>query len=156
MIRFKRSGVKNNFFTFSLIMLNVLNVFSQIENIGFENGNTLGWTCGSGTYGERGNVGCKYDLPVLINYDGICQNQNGINGSNYPINHKENRHTIMSLGTDGNSFYTIPCVAPANLFPAGVNKFSFRIGNALGSVWTSPDENPDTLRVPKGLNLHLK
>lgn len=140
----------NRFLLVSLILLNTLNVRSQTDNIDFENGNTLGWTCGSGTYGEKGITDCKYDFPVLINYDGICQNQNGINGSNYPANPKENRHTITSLGTDLNSFYTIPCVAPAALFPNGINKFSFRIGNAPSTISTTIG-NSDTLPDAEGI-----
>lgn len=59
----------------------------------------------------------------------------GIDSPNDPVGAEDKyRHTIMSTPTpDPNSLGNISSVAPASLFPSGVNKYSFRIGNATGA-----------------------
>lgn len=125
---------QKTYFKISLLLLfcSLLNLraFAQNENIGFELGNTTNWICGIGTYGDIHEKSCTPSkLPFIIAFDGICMNQGGMDGSNAPINGATNRHTIMSTGSDPNSFNHISCVAPANLFPSNTNKYSFRLGN---------------------------
>ena len=119
-----------------LLLFNLLiysTAFSQNENIGFESGNTSNWVCGSGTFGDVNKTNCDpIELPFLVNFNSICENQGGMNATNEPVKGTDNRHTIMSEGSDPNSFNAVSCVAPANLFPANQNTYSFRLGNSLG------------------------
>jgi hypothetical protein len=116
-------------------LLQALGTFSQCDNIGFESGNTSAWVCGSGTFGMLSPVLCSIPVfPTTILYDGNCLNEGGINGTGTPVNPAQNRHTIMGTGMDYNSQNTVPCVAPANLFPTGVNNYSFRLGNAVAGA----------------------
>jgi len=107
--------------------------FAQNENIGFESGNTSNWVCGSGSFGDTTTTLCNAPrLPIVIDYNGNCLNQGGINGTNTPTDPGNNRHTIMTTGIiDPHSNNMVNCVAPANLFPGNRNSFSFRLGNAL-------------------------
>lgn len=113
----------------------VQSLFAQsCDNVGFENGTTSGWICRSGRFGVLDSPACDIPLPILLT-DGACMNQGGMNGDLYPAFATENRHTLMSdkTGTDPNSLNTVRYVAPDSLFPSGVNSYSFRIGNALGT-----------------------
>jgi hypothetical protein len=117
---------------FSLL---IVATFAQCDNIGFESGTTTSWVCGSGTFGVSSPALCDTPVfPTVMTYDGNCLNEGGINGTGTPMNTAQNRHTIMNAGVDYNSQNTVPCVAPANLFPAGVNTYSFRLGNAVGAL----------------------
>lgn len=112
----------------------------QVENIGFESGNTTNWICSSGTFGEKNPPKCSSQLPVSL-APGNCQNQGGLDGTATPTDLSQNRHTIMSKKStmDPNSKDMVSMVAPANLFPSGVNNYSFRIGNAVGGDANNPD-----------------
>lgn len=115
--------------------------FAQnIENIGFESGNTTNWTCSSGTFGDKNPPKCNGELPVTLTA-GNCQNQGGLDGTATPANLSENRHIIMSQKNvkDPNSNNTVGVVAPPNMFPGSVNNYSFRIGNAVGGDATNPN-----------------
>lgn len=127
----KKSSLKKGVFAF-LFSLCAYNSIAQNENIGFELGTTANWICGSGSYGiDRDTCGTK-QFPFILNYDGNCLNQGGIDGTNTPTDASTNRHILVSSGWDANGGIT--CVAPANLFPDGaVNKYSLRLGNALGA-----------------------
>lgn len=109
------------------------------DNVGFESGNTSKWVCSSGTFGETAPPKCNSELPIKLT-GGNCQDQGGIDGTAEPIDYSENRHTIMSKKNvkDPNSNNTVPVVAPANMFPTGVNNYSFRLGNAVGGTTGNP------------------
>lgn len=127
----------------------VLFAFSQnCPNIGFEEGTVSNWTCLSGTFGMVNPPKCSTTLPLILNA-GACQDQGGINGTNTPANFSENRHIIMSnkTGKDPNSNGVVSYVAPGNLFPSGMNNYSFRIGNAVGI----PDNSTDELAMAEGI-----
>lgn len=133
-------------------------IYAQSNNIGFESGTTTGWTCGSGTYGKTKVQDCKYNYPLIINYDGNCLNQGGIDGKLEPINKRENRHTLVtaSSGKDTNSLGNISCVAPAYLFPGGVNTYSFRLGNAVAiGTAGNPIPKDDSLALAEGIKFKL-
>lgn len=104
------------------------------DNVGFENGTTSGWICTSGTFGVADSATCDITLPIILT-DGVCMNQGGTDGSLYPTFARENRHTLMSdkTGTDPNSLNTVNYVAPDSLFPSGTNRYSFRLGNGVGT-----------------------
>lgn len=69
--------------------------------------------------------------PLRLPNIGILNSSGGLNSTNTPINARDNRHVVMSQsGNDPNSNNNSPYVAPGNLFPSGVNKYSFRLGNA--------------------------
>jgi gliding motility-associated-like protein len=80
------------------------------------------------------SAACDGSLPIILT-EGACMNQGGINGDLYPMFPKENRHTLMSdkTGTDPNSLNHVHYVAPDSLFPSGVNHYSFRLGNGVGT-----------------------
>lgn len=125
---------KKIFFLF-LIFCCVQTLFAQnCDNVGFENGTTSGWICTSGTFGSIDSTPCDASLPIILK-DGACMNQGGMNGNLYPDYATENRHILMSdtTGTDPNSLNNVPYVAPDSLFPSGVNNYSFRLGNGLGT-----------------------
>lgn len=111
------------------------------NNIGFENGST-NWTCKSGSYGISPGP-CTPE--VKLDKTG-CLN-GGDNSQVDPFNKADNRHTIMSNKTlmDPNTGTNVqvPCVAPANMFPSGVNTKSFRIGNAIAGGYDP--SNPNSL-----------
>lgn len=118
------------------------------DNMGFENGTTANWTCSSGSFGDKNPASCSSPLPTILS-PGNCQNQGGIDGTSTPTNLSENRHIIMSQKStkDPNSNNEISVVAPANLFPSGVNNYSFRLGNAVGGDPT----NPNALAFAEGI-----
>lgn len=120
----------------SLFSIAVFCCYAQCDNIGFESGTTAGWTCGSGKYGFKGDFDCAQQIQTttVINFDGNCLNQGGINGTNKPVNARQNRHILVtdSSGMDPNSFGNVSCLAPASMFPGGINNYSFRLGNAVG------------------------
>ncbi len=115
-----------------LFSICISTVFAQnCNNIGFEDG-TAGWTCKSGQYG----ISPGPCTPVTTIATPGCIN-GGDNSQLDPINGKlRNRHTIMTntTMTDPNTGTgpRVNCVAPGNLFPSGVNRKSFRLGNGLG------------------------
>lgn len=131
------SGLNRLLLVFSLVYVAPALFAQNCGNVGFEEGTTNGWICGSGTFGSLTLTDCNAVIPITIT-DGACQDQGGINGTLTPDFPTENRHTIMSdkIGTDANSLNNVNYVAPANLFPSGVNAYSFRIGNGLGSEKT--------------------
>ncbi|HET6226479.1 MAG TPA: PKD domain-containing protein [Bacteroidia bacterium] len=110
------------------------------DNVGFENGNTQNWTCMSGTFGDKTPPKCSSTLTIALT-NGNCQNQGGIDGTVTPVNFSQNRHTIMSQKNvkDPNSNNTVNVVAPASMFPSGVNNYSFRLGNAVGGDLNNPN-----------------
>ncbi|HET6227947.1 MAG TPA: T9SS type A sorting domain-containing protein [Bacteroidia bacterium] len=132
------------------------NGFAQCGNIGFESGTTTDWTCGSGTFGKTNVPSCmRYNYPLLIKYDGNCLNQGGIDGTATPTNGKNNRHTLITTasGNDPNSLNKVSCLAPAAMFPSGVNNYSFRLGNA---VTVNPMNAPtDSLASAEGIKFKL-
>ena len=119
-------------------------IFAQIgncDNAGFENSNGVltgagvnGWVFSTGTFGDPNITACDGAHPITTPIIG-AQNQGGTNATDAPANVTQNRHTVMSTaaGTDPNSLNNVPCVAPANMFPSGVNRYSFRIGNSVGT-----------------------
>src|SRR3954469_2541313 len=137
-----------------ILSIAVSGVFAQCENVGFELGTTANWTCGSGTYGKPNLQDCHYAYPLVINYDGNCLNEAGINGTNVPSNPKQNRHVIMTTaaGKDPNSSNALSCVAPASMFPDGVNNYSFRLGNAVALNMASLT---DSLALVEGIKFKL-
>jgi gliding motility-associated-like protein len=124
--------------------------FSQnINNIGFEEGTTSGWTCMYGTYGTNQSTtitttatSCNdVPCPLLLPSTGCLNSSGAINATNNPFDKEDNRHVIMNqAGNDPNSNNASPYVAPANLFPSGVNKYSFRLGNAEAGGTGGSDE----------------
>ena len=110
--------------------------FSQgnCNNVGFEDGTTSNWVCGSGTYGVKSPTSCTQKFPINITTTG-CLDGSKDNPLS-PANTATCRHSIMTSasGTDINSNNVVPCLAPGNLFPSGTNSYSFRIGNAVGSA----------------------
>lgn len=106
-------------------------------NVGFEDGSTQGWTCRSGSFGGTFTSGVCADNVLAVSLTATGCLSGGTNDTNDPPTGQEDkyRHTIMSntATTDPNSLNNISCVAPASLFPTGVNKYSFRIGNAVGT-----------------------
>ena len=118
--------------------------FAQVgncDNAGFESSNGVltgagvtGWSFRSGTFGNTAATKCDEVFPINMTANGAL-NEGGTNATDAPANVTWNRHTVMTTasGSDANSLNNVPCVAPANLFPSGVNKYSFRIGNAVGT-----------------------
>ncbi|HET6227559.1 MAG TPA: T9SS type B sorting domain-containing protein [Bacteroidia bacterium] len=111
----------------------------NIANIGFEDGTTSGWTCMYGTYGTNQSTtvttnatSCSdVPCPLLLPNVGCLNSSGAINATNNPFDKTDNRHVIVNQsGNDPNSNNNSPYVAPANLFPSGVNRYSFRLGNA--------------------------
>jgi gliding motility-associated-like protein len=124
-------------FLFSICISTI--IAQNCNNIGFEDG-TTGWSCKSGQYGISPGPcvpAIKIEKAGCINGgDNSELAPNGMNGK------LENRHTIMTTGMDPNTgSVAVPCVAPGNLFPSGVNKKSFRIGNGLGGGFDPADPN---------------
>lgn len=116
----------------------VSGVFAQnCGNVGFESGSTQDWTCRSGTFGGSITSGNCADNVLAVSLTATGCLSGGTNDTNDPPNGQEDkyRHTIMSntTATDPNSLGNVSCVAPASMFPTGVNKYSFRIGNAVGT-----------------------
>lgn len=139
-----------------LLSITSSGIYAQSGNIGFESGTTAGWTCGSGTFGKTKVTDCKYDFPILVNYDGNCLNQGGTNGTTTPGSGRENRHTLISsaAGTDPNTLGGLPCLAPSSMFPGGINNYSFRLGNAI--TVTTPTPTPyDSLSYAEGIKFKL-
>jgi PKD repeat protein len=128
--------MKKLFFLFSI---SVSTTFAQGDcgNVGFESGSTQGWTCRSGIFAGTFNSGICADNVLAVSLTATGCLSGGTDDTNDPPSGQEDkyRHTIMSntAATDPNSLNNITCVAPASLFPAGVNKYSFRIGNAVGT-----------------------
>lgn len=120
------------FFVFFLILTCKSFAQGDCKNVGFEDGTTSNWACGSGTYGVKSPTTCSQVFPIVITasncLDGSKDNELS------PANTATCRHSITTKGTDPNSFNNVTCVAPATLFPTGVNNYSFRIGNAVGSA----------------------
>ena len=116
----------------SLICFLVFSItaFAQnCNNIGFEDGST-NWTCKSGSYGLSPGP-----CVPKVNLDKTGCINGGDNSNVSPIIKSDNRHTIMSdvtlMDPNTGTNTPVPCVAPGNLFPSGVNTKSFRIGNAI-------------------------
>jgi|SRR4051812_10168137 len=144
--------IKKLFFVFSICTS--VAFAQQPVNIGFELGNTTNWICGSGTFGNKAMDSCNRPLTLIVNYDGKCLDQGGINATNTPNSASLNRHILMSAGTDPNSFGAISCVAPVNLFPDNVNKYSFRLGNSVtGGMDPS---TADSLAFTEGVKFKLQ
>lgn len=135
--------MKNKFALLLLFCISVgsfsVGLAQNCNNIGFENGST-NWTCKSGSYGISPGP-CTPE--IKLDKTG-CLN-GGDNSQLDPINKGDNRHTIMSNKTlmDPNtgSNVKVPCVAPANMFPSGVNTKSFRIGNAIAGGYDPANPN---------------
>lgn len=121
---------------FSFSILTSATTFAQgdCNNVGFEDGTTTNWVCGSGTYGVANPTSCSQTFPVTITSSN-CLDGNKDNPLS-PANTANFRHSIMTSasGTDANSFNNVSCVAPSNLFPSGTNLYSFRLGNGVGSA----------------------
>jgi len=104
-------------------------------NVGFENGTTSGWTCRYGNYSGKFTSGLCADQTLAVSITNTGCLSGGTDDPNEPNGQEDKyRHTIMSTPiADPNSLGNIMSVAPASLFPSGVNKYSFRIGNAVGT-----------------------
>ncbi len=128
--------MKKLIFLFSIC---ISTTFAQGDcgNIGFESGSTQGWTCRSGTFGGTFASGVCADNVLSISLTATGCLSGGTDDTNDPPTGQEDkyRHTIMSntTATDPNSLNNVTCVAPASMFPSGVNKYSFRIGNGVGT-----------------------
>ncbi|HET6226478.1 MAG TPA: hypothetical protein VFF27_09385, partial [Bacteroidia bacterium] len=123
------------FFIFSLF---TTTAFAQgnCGNVGFEEGTTNGWTCRYGTYGGKFTSGLCADQVLAVSITNTGCLSGGTDDDNDPGMGQEdkNRHTIMSNPqADPNSLGNVMSVAPASMFPSGINKYSFRIGNAVGT-----------------------
>jgi hypothetical protein len=124
-------------------------IAQQCLNVGFEDGTTTNWTCTSGTHGTTGTHKCNLaSFPTITNTPGCIDG--GTNATNTPSDFSKNRHTIMSQKNlmDPNSNNTVSVVAPGNLFPNGINNYSFRLGNAVGS---STPNNANTLAFAESI-----
>ncbi|HRG39470.1 MAG TPA: hypothetical protein PK289_13145 [Bacteroidia bacterium] len=118
------------------------NAFAQdCPNVGFEDGTTSNWVCGIGTFGDKNASKCNQEFPVVISQN-KCMDGNKDNPLD-PADFASCRHTIVTAaaGTDPNSLNTVPCLAPKELFPTGVNVYSFRIGNSIGSANPTTNNN---------------
>lgn len=130
-----RFSLLSSFIFFSLsILTNKTFAQGDCNNVGFEDGTTANWVCGSGTYGTVNPSKCLQTFPFNITSSN-CLDGNKDNPLS-PTNTATCRHSIMTAasGTDPNSLSNVTCVAPANLFPSGTNTYSFRLGNAVGSA----------------------
>ncbi len=143
--------IKKLLFVFSIVASGAF--AQQPNNIGFESGNTTNWICGSGTFGKKSIDSCIHPLTFIVNYTGKCLDEDGINASNTPSTPFLDRHIVMSSGTDPNSFNSVPCVAPANLFPDNANTYSFRLGNSITNI--NP-KAPDSLALTEGMKFKLQ
>jgi gliding motility-associated-like protein len=106
-------------------------------NVGFEDGTSTGWICKSGTYGLASPAACATDMTTSMKLAPAACINGTINDDANSGLPTQNRQTIVSSAT-GNDPNTgtgpaIPCLAPANLFPNNVNKYSFRLGNAAAN-----------------------
>ena len=126
--------LSNTLFFFFSIVIHFSFAQSDCKNVGFEDGTTSNWVCGSGTYGLANPTKCSQPFPLNITSFN-CLDGNKDNPLS-PTNTAAYRHSIMTSasGTDANSFNNVPCVAPGNLFPSGTNTYSFRLGNGVGSA----------------------
>ena len=103
-------------------------------NVGFEDGTTSGWTCRYGTYSGKITSGACADQVLSLSLPNVGCLSGDVDSPNNPVgNENLYRHSIMANPTlDPNSLDNVSSVAPGNMFPLGVNKYSFRIGNATG------------------------
>jgi gliding motility-associated-like protein len=122
-----------------LLSVCTLTAFAQTNNcgnVGFEDGTTSGWICKSGTYGIPSPGDCAAVANSVKVAAGNCLSS-PVNTSVNNGGNNQNRQTLMSNASavDPNTGNgpTITCVAPANLFPNNVNKYSFRLGNAAAN-----------------------
>jgi hypothetical protein len=115
----------------ALYLVLALSIYVKAQsNIGFETGTKSGWTCLNGSYIAPAKGACNIPEFPFVFGSPQCIN---VNGNNAPISSKDDAHVLVNTGMDPNSNNVVSCVAPASMFPSGVNSYSLRLGNALAT-----------------------